>query len=421
MYRRVLLGLLLTILVLARGEAIRYLRWQSMQPVIAGLAAAGEKLPGFPSASEWDVWIHSRDIGIRGQAERGVEDSISAFILFGGSFSALPRLKSGKDAVNAAGDLTPAARARMDAFIQALDQNDDERLRAIFEFLKRRRVTEEEVRPFLIGIIRRLALEGDQRMRATSSGDMLIVNFAIEAVLRTLQGNHNAPAHVRRVAVIGIALDFAGTPDHYDFHPPQAIAPFAIFESVLRLNLGQAGEVQLVAFDLSPFALAHLRAAVGRQQAGKPYVVQLSRKISARWNGAAVAYWSHFGDAIGTAAPVMTLPPDLRDLEIRAVAIKPQIASRISVEEMNVVAQTAETPPGQGFDLVVANTFASYDRLEQTLALASIAQMINTGGVLLTTNASPAFIPPEMEALGVQRVPYAESGSRSEIAVYRRK
>ena len=131
MRRSLLLCLVAGGLIVPGADVVRYLRWQKMQPVVASLTAGGEKLPGFANAGEWDTWIYARDLQIRGQAEQGVEDSISALILFGNSFTNLPRIGSAKQSVDAAGSLTPAALARVDAFIQALDERDDERLATV--------------------------------------------------------------------------------------------------------------------------------------------------------------------------------------------------------------------------------------------------------------------------------------------------
>src|SRR5271156_2766118 len=146
-------------MAVAAFGAVHYLHWQKMQPVVASLTAAGEKLPEFGNASDWDIWLATRDLEIRSQAERGVEDSISALILFGTSFTSLPRIANANAAATAAGNLTPAANARIDAFIRALDERDDERFLTVLDFLRRRRVTEEELHAFLAGIVRRLALE----------------------------------------------------------------------------------------------------------------------------------------------------------------------------------------------------------------------------------------------------------------------
>jgi hypothetical protein len=408
----------------AGAEAIRYLRWQKIQPIVASLAAAGEKLPEFSKPADWDFWIYGRETQLRGQAERGIEDSISALILFGNSFTASPKIANAQEAVNAAGGLTPAVLARVDAFIQALDERDDERFQTILEFLRRRRVTAEELRPFLIGIVRSLALDSqlEERRHENTTSALLLVDYAFEDTLRELKSKGQVPEHVRRIAVIGTGLDFAGTPDHFDFHPPQALAPFAILETALRLKLAQPDEVREVVFDSSTFALAQLRSATAKTRAGGRYELQLPRRTSEGWNTAATSYWSHFGEIIGTVATPLPVPQGLRDVETRAVIVKLQFAGRISAEEMNVVTQSAEESPGQGFDLVVAlHSQIDHDRIEQALALASVAQMLNTGGIFLADAGVSAVVPQDLTSLGERHVAFTASGEGHDIAIYRRR
>src|ERR1700730_16314924 len=160
MLRRILLvSVMLASVAFARLEGVRYLRWTEIQPLLAGITAPGEKLPEVTDSKQWDGWIRQHDAEIRGAIDRSIEDSISMLIVFGTSFSTQPRLAGYSEAVNAAGDLTPAARARVDAFIGGLDRIDDERLRSVMQFLPRRRLWQEERGAYLSGNLRRAALE----------------------------------------------------------------------------------------------------------------------------------------------------------------------------------------------------------------------------------------------------------------------
>ena len=422
--RTVFLLLVLSATAVFLTGTVRYLRWQKVQPLIARLTAAGDKLPPFANTNDWDAWLYTRDMQIRSQAERNVEDAISGFILFGTTFTSLPRLARTKDATNVAGDLTPAAKARIDDFIKALDERDDERFRVAFEFLKRQRVVEEELPAFLGGIVRRLALDhsGDEHLHAYATSELLTVNFAIEEALKGLKARGAAPSHTRRIAIISSGLDFGGTAQNYDFYQPQTITPFAILETVLRLSLAQSGEAQVVVFELSPFAVSNLRTTTVKARAGSAPVLQLPRHTADAWNPQAVAYWSHFGELIGTGATALVIPNELHELEIRAVSIKAQVAARIAAEDMNVVTQTEEPTQAPSFDLVVAlNAFERYDGIEQSLALESISEMMNSGAVFLADANVPAIAPQELESLGVQHIRFSDRGTAHDIAAYRRK
>jgi hypothetical protein len=411
----------LTLAASLDAQGVRYLRWQQLQPLTATIAASGEKLPDFASPTAWDTWIRQRDWEVRARNDQAAEDLISRWIVFGSSFTTQPVLSSESDAVNAAGILTGVARARIDDFIKALDARDDERWRDVLEFLRRRRVTEEELPAFLGGILRRSALE------YTSSGRSLeitplLTDFAMSETLRILKSGGLAPAHVRRVAVIAPELDFSGAPDGYDFYPLQTIQPFAILEALERLELGRASDVQLSLIELNPFALAHLRAMMAKIRSAGRYVLQLPLNTAAGWNAAAMSYWNRFGELIGSPAEAVPIPAGLNHVNVRAIAVKPQAGAHISVNDLDVVAQTVDAAPGQAFDIVVGlNSLAGYDRMEQSLALASIAEMTNPGAIVLLSGASPAIVPEELERLGSHRIVYSERGIGVQIDVYRRR
>src|SRR6266481_3528735 len=133
--------------------------------------------------------------------------------------SPLPKISNTGDAVNAAGDLTPAARSRVQAFVQAIDEQDQERFTMVREFLRRQRVPDEEVRAFIIGSLRRFALEqagfqrkhaqGPPRMDGGISGETsLLAGFSVEDSLAYLKSKGAMPARIHRIAVIGPGLDF---------------------------------------------------------------------------------------------------------------------------------------------------------------------------------------------------------------------
>jgi hypothetical protein len=412
-------------LISARPEAVHFLRWSDVQS-LAGLAAGPARLPEVKDTLEWDNWIRERDSLIRGRIDHGMEDSISELILFGTSFSAPPKLAKAADATNAAGGLTANARARVEAFIQAIDELDTERFRIILEFLRHRQITQDELNPFLSGNLRRFALEvaglRDNQARAdvaVSPETSLLVNFAIEDTLRSLKSKHALPPHLQRIAVIGPGLDLAGDPDIYDFSPPQSIQPFAILEAALRLDLTPPADVQLTALDVNPFVLAHLRTSLTKARAGQPYLLQISHPLRAGWNAAAVGYWQHFGEAIGAPATTLTTPPGM---ELRTITVKPQIVARISVEDLDIVTQTLETVPGPGFDLVVAtNVLNYYTRVEQMLALTSISRMLASGGILISNGLPQGVRLQEFEDLGSRRVDYSDTGAGDDLVTYKRK
>src|ERR1700680_4869308 len=84
------------------------------EPRFLSFAEAREILTAFgrtEDAPAWDAWVRTQDREVRARVERGVEDSISNLIIYGSSFTALPRLESPEAAVTSAGELVEVARA----------------------------------------------------------------------------------------------------------------------------------------------------------------------------------------------------------------------------------------------------------------------------------------------------------------------
>jgi chemotaxis methyl-accepting protein methylase len=141
-------------------------------------------------------------------------------------------------------------------------------------------------------------------------------------------------------------------------------------------------------------------------------------------NPDALAYWQRFGDVIGTAVPVIAMPASLkRIIDARAVAVKSRYAAHLDVLDLDIVTQTLDLQPGNGFDLVVAtNILVYYDLFHQALAKAAIARMMNPGGLLLVNHALPSQPASLLEYLGRKSVSYSTSAAYGDdVVVYRRR
>jgi hypothetical protein len=218
-----------------------------------------------------------------------------------------------------------------------------------------------------------------------------------------------APASVRRVAVIGPGLDFTDKEDGYDFYSQQTIQPFAIIDTLLRLGLADVNNLRVTTFDLSPRVNDHLRRVKERGLRGASYTIQLPRDVQAKWTQEAIDYWTRFGDQIGAAATPAAVPAGLGAVKVRAVRVRPSVAALITPEDVNIVLQRLELPPGQEFDLMIAtNIFVYYDVFEQSLALANVAKMLRAGGVLLSNNALLELPSSSMRSVDYETVVYSD-------------
>lgn len=437
-------------LVFSAEKKVRFLSFAEAAETLRLFADSG--LPGseLADSAAWDHWIREQDAQVRARIDRGVEDSISNLILYGTSYTNLPRMESAEGSVTEAGEISVGARARVRALSVALGAaSPNERVRIVRDFLARKGIARDGIQRFLKENLERFALEqrdyqkkleeagnsGDAgqvmftrgtlyQTRGLSADTSLLPNYALEDSLRVLASKGVlAPGKIRRIAVIGPGLDFTDKRDGYDFYPLQTIQPFAVLEAVLRLKLGKAEEMEVVTLDLNPGVNAHVAKLAKAARAGRPYALQLPRDTSADWAPAAVAYWEHFGEILGTPAKPLPVPQALGGVTLRAVAIAPRYASRLTPVDLNVVTQRMEREEGQGFDLVIAtNILVYYDRFQQGLAMASVAGMMNPGGIFLANNALPAQHAESLEFLGLRTVVYATNGSYGDdVVVYRRR
>lgn len=433
------------------GEVtVRYLRFQEVQDTIQRNADSG--LPGSEIGGEtaWDAWIRARDAEVRGRIDRGIEDSISNLILYGTSFTSLPRVESAERAASESGELTAAILARIHALAIALPSGaQNERVRFVRDFLARQGIAKNSVEAFfsqnLLRFIAEQAAYQKKLQDAATSADpsavyfargtlfetrglsvdtSLLPNFALEETLRAMvRKGALSSGSMHRIAVIGPGLDFTDKRDGYDFYPLQTLQPFALLETVARLGLGKAGDLQVVCLDLNSAVIAHVQKLAQRGRAGEAYTVQLPRDPQAEWSPEAITYWKEFGAILGSPVKPLPVPAALSGVVARAVAIRPHYAAHVQAYNANIVAQTLDFSPGQGFDVIVAtNVLVYYDRFQQALAMANIARMLNPGGIFLANNVLPAQHTSALEYLGRRTTAFTPNGAYGDdVVVYRRK
>jgi len=452
---RFLLVALLTSFLTVRGTSrpedvnVRFLKFEEVEETLQLFAGSG--LPGSEIADPeaWERWIRSQDQQVRARIDRGVEDSISNLILYGISYTNLPRLESTEKALTKSGGLTAEARARVKALIAALEAvSRSERVQFVRQFLTRKGIASHRIETFLTENLERFANEqrgyeekldeagkaADQmevlltrgtlyQSRGLSVDTSLLPNYALENTLQSLVAKGVVAAQIKRIAVIGPGLDFTDKRDGYDFYPLQTIQPFAVMEAVLRLKLGNPEDMNVATLDLNPAVNAHISTLARNGRAGRAYIVQLPRDTNADWSPSAVAYWQHFGEILGRRVKPLPVPSTLGGVMLRAVAIAPKYASRLAPLDLDIVAQTADLTKGEGFDLVVAtNVLVYYERFQQGLAMANIVRLMNPSGIFLCNTVLPAQHDPQLSYLGRRTVTYSDARSYGDdMVVYQKR
>src|SRR5215510_7962661 len=430
----------------------RFLTYEEARPLLQSfdevLPAELKGKSAEAQAALWPAWVKAQDSAVRARLRRGDEDTLVNFLLFGASFTKQPRVT--------AQDLAARRQAQtQEAFDKLINARIDDLIRALASpgsneriLFMRKLVTEQgqrlgdpagrtKLREYILANLQRALREQESyartlaaarlqgnpseefiersklyRERGLSLDTTLAPNFAIEESLKAMKARGLwqkwiAAGGLRKVAIVGPGLDFTDKAAGYDFYPEQTIQPFALIDSLLRLGLAKANELQVTAFDLSPRALDHLARARRRALGGSPYVVQLPHDAQATWKPELIKYWEAFGDRIGKPASPAPAPAGMSDLKLRAVRVAPSYVARVTPVDLNIVHQRMAAP--QNFDLVIAtNILVYYDVFEQSLALANIESMLRDGGFLLSNNALLELPVSKMKSVNYLTVVYSD-------------
>ena len=380
----------------------------------------------------WPSWVERHDRDVRARLDRGDEDSIVNFWLYGTSFTTRPPAvtlsaigpASRRTSTTPAIALDDIITGRLEDLLdRATAPGNNERLQFARRILTARNADprdasgRERARRFLINTRQRMIREfaGTEkalaaaraggaatltaanatifRERGLSSDTSILsdysVHIALEAIVRqkTL-----APGSVHRIAIVGPGLDFTNKADGYDYYPQQTTQPFALIDTLRRLGLA-AADLQVTTFDINVRVNDHLSNAASRAASASGYLVTLPLPGDEGWTNAVEEYWQQWGNAIGSEVTAVPAPAPAggareRAVKTRTVRIQPAVVSAIVPRDLNIVVDRLALGGGDGFDLIVAtNVLVYYDVFEQALAAANIAAMLRPGGVFVTNTA----------------------------------
>ena len=432
--------------------------FRDAKPILERLAASLPPELAGKSTSElesvWSDWVSRRNREIRARLERGDEDSVVNFLLFGTTFTSLPRALNDSARIGGRQQAAEIVRGRTADLISAIaSPGSNGRLEFVREVVARRGIDptnatgREQARIYFGDLVARVAGEIDgygreiqavrskpggpefavrsslYRTRGLSSDTSIRPDFAIDHALERLASMRLLEAgSVRRVGVIGPGLDFTDKAEGYDFYPPQTTQPFSVIDSLRRLGLARTNDLRLTTFDLSARVNRHLQAARGRADAGESYVVVLPRDRDGRWRPDLIGFWKNLGRRIGEDTNLSLSPPE--GVDRRAARIRPEVVSALEVRDLNIVVERlAPLADEDRFDLIVAtNILVYYSVFEQSLALANVASMLRPGGILLSNNVLVELPTTPLHAIGDTKVTYSDyPDDTDDIVWYRRQ
>ena len=411
------------------------------------------------AAAAWPDWMLRHDAAIRARLDRGDEDSVVNFWLYGTTFTTLPRATArGLNRIGGPDSTSRLVEQRLEDLLDVVAApGGNGRVRFARSVLARRGIDvaapggRERAWEYLDSLRTRMATEESRygkavsavqgraetagslsayatlyESRGLSSDTGMPIGFALERSLADLMASGRLqPGTIDRVGIVGPGLDFTDKAEGYDFYPQQSIQPFALIDSLLRLELAPAGDLMVTTLDISHRVTSHLQATRDQADHGAAYRLHFPLGPDTpdrQWQPALVEYWQRVGDRIGEVVPGVTPPPGLEHVRVRAVAVRPEIVRRVQSRNVNVILERLDPlAEAERFDLVVAtNVLLYYDPFEQALALANISRMLRPGGFLITSDAMFPAAPMDTVAAQIIRVDRDHQGQRDTLFAYQR-
>jgi hypothetical protein len=411
----------------------QFMSLESARPVLQRMDSGTGDHPGAGiSSQDWLAWLQKSDAEIRQRLDTGEEDSLTNLLRFGVTFTKEYRIDDEYLVRYGQSSLVDSfAENRANDLIKALAApNGNQGFAEMRAFVEKKGFSlnspagRKKLRAYLLANLVRMQKELLQaREQVKSNRDQLFQHRGIsldsnlwpdydleQQLKEMLQKGMLKPGSIRRVAIVGPGLDFVNKQEGVDFYPPQTVQPFAVLDTLFRLGLSSPDTVELSTLDISSRVNLHIEAARKNAAAGNPYTVQLPWYADGRWTpefrASFTQYWQGLGAKIGQPVAPIPVPEAAAGFETRAVKVRPEVVSRITPVDMNIVYQRLPLPPDERFDLIIGtNIFLYYGGFEQSLARVNVAAMLKPGGHLLSNDKLQDTVPSGLEQVLVTAIP----------------
>ncbi len=182
---------------------------------------------------------------------------------------------------------------------------------------------------------------------------------------------------VRRVLIAGPGLDLAPRTGLVEGGPPESYQPWAVIDALVSLGMASADDLQVVAADINPRVVEHLRRARSAPPSLR-LVTGIAEGGAVTFSGEYRDYFSRLGRTIGEVdGSAATAPGHMGKL----VTVSPTVAKTLEPASLDIVTQRLEGPP---FDVVIATNILPYfDDTELALAVSNVGRMLAPGGLFL--------------------------------------
>jgi hypothetical protein len=394
--------------------------WADVTPLHPRLEARGLTAALFPSHVERLRETHARRI------RDGDLDHLIFYLLQSKGFTSQPSIEPAlgakalvdglenneRDAFLRGGDADPsrmsiAARSRLAAFLKALDAPTRDPRLLYFNELVRTTLPDKGTRE--AGLVREYlrvmrfvyqkefvaqrsnrpaeAVAELYRSRGLSTDTAVEAGYLVSiglGILKSLEPDRL----VRRVLIVGPGLDLAPRTALLEAGPPESYQPWAVIDALLSHGLARVDELTVVAADINPRVVSHLR----RARDTPPALTLVSEIRESDMLSLSAAYRDYFS-GLGRAIAVAGAPPVSgkgQGGHLRSTfRVSPAAARALEAVSLDIVTDRLE---GLRYDLVVATNILPYfDDGELMLAMANVAGMLAPGGIFLHNEARPVL------------------------------
>ena len=392
----------LAVLVTAGARTVG---WDDLPPAVhARLELSGHTPSTFPGL------VSSLSRAAETRVREGDFDHLVFYILQSTHFTTLTPIEPALSAraFGAGGGVPPAAAARITAFLRAIASTDADPRVAYFRALtgrvssgERRRLIEREyarAMRFLYEqeFVHRSKAVELYRRRGLSTDSAVEAGYAVHAGLGVLKGL-DPSRRIRRVLIVGPGIDLAPRTGMLEVGPPESYQPWAVMDALVSLGLSRLDDLEVVACDLNPRVIDHLRASTKRAPVLR-LVSGIGESGSVTFVPGYREYFMTLGSVVGSVRGGSRVPAGHLS---KTVAVSATAAATLRAEALNIV---TERLTGEPFDLVIATNILPYfEKADLLLAVTNIASMVAPGGVFLHNDTRPevqedaalAGLPPE--------------------------
>jgi hypothetical protein len=394
--------------------------WDDAAPLRARLEKQGIRQAAFPSYVERLRENHAR------RMREGDLDHLVFYLLQSTHFTPLPAIEPALSAKALVQSLDPAerdgflrgaaarepsvpapVRARMTAFVVALDSSSRDPRLAYFRALVQSTVPDRRQRQasLLREYLRAMRFIYQKEFVAQPAGAAAVAELyrarglstdtAVEAgyvvytglgIIRALEPDRR----IRRVLIVGPGLDLAPRTGLMEAGPPESYQPWAVIDALLSLGLSRAGDLHVVGADINPRVVDHLT----RSRDNPPELTLVSEIRESETVTLSADYREYFVQ-LGKAIADEDHPPrggiaTLAQGHLRkTVRVGKTTAGTLTAATLDVVTERLDAP---AFDLVIATNILPYfDDVELMLAMSNVAGMLVPGGVFLHNEARPSL------------------------------